>query len=160
MNIPQEPMKLALSIKFTNSNKYEALIDDVRQKYEELQAAIKRLSDFQLEYNITFITGDSGTGKSAVFSFLEEMAAEQKDIKCFNYLIQLLHLMIVLFILNLIHYLIHHLINSTHIIHHSHIIVKHIITKIIHLVHIYHIIHLIIWHIKHIIIGKHSKIHL
>ena len=31
--------------------------------------------DFQLEYNITFITGDSGTGKTAVFSFLEEMAA-------------------------------------------------------------------------------------
>ena len=52
MNIPQEPMKLALSIKFTNFNKYEALIDDVRQKYEELQAAIKRLNDFQLEYKI------------------------------------------------------------------------------------------------------------
>lgn len=42
--------------------------------------------DFRFEYNITFITGDSGTGKSAVFSFLEEMAADQKNIKCFNYL--------------------------------------------------------------------------
>jgi len=42
--------------------------------------------DFQLDNNITFIKGDSGIGKSAVFSFLEEMAAEDKRIKCFNYL--------------------------------------------------------------------------
>ena len=42
--------------------------------------------DFLLEYNITFISGDSGTGKSAVYSFLEELAAEQKNIRCFNYL--------------------------------------------------------------------------
>lgn len=42
--------------------------------------------DFQLESNITFISGESGTGKSAVFSFLEELAAEDKRIKCFNYL--------------------------------------------------------------------------
>ena len=26
--------------------------------------------------NVTFITGDSGTGKSAVFSFLQEMSSE------------------------------------------------------------------------------------
>ena len=42
--------------------------------------------DFILETNITFIVGDSGTGKSAVFSFLQEMAAEDKQIKCYNYL--------------------------------------------------------------------------
>ncbi len=44
--------------------------------------------DLQLEANITFISGESGTGKSAVFSFLEELAAEDKRIKCFNYLDQ------------------------------------------------------------------------
>ena len=42
--------------------------------------------DLCLEENITFISGDSGTGKSALFSFLEELAAEDKRIKCFNYL--------------------------------------------------------------------------
>ena len=42
--------------------------------------------DFILEANITFIVGDSGTGKSAVFSFLQELAAENKRIKCYNYL--------------------------------------------------------------------------
>ncbi len=42
--------------------------------------------DLELSYNITFIYGDSGTGKSAVFSFLRELAAENKIIKCFNYL--------------------------------------------------------------------------
>ena len=42
--------------------------------------------DFRLNSNITFIKGDSGVGKSAVFSFIEEMAAEDKRIKCFNYL--------------------------------------------------------------------------
>ena len=42
--------------------------------------------DLQLKYNITFICGDSGTGKSAVFSFLEELAVEDKRIRCFNYL--------------------------------------------------------------------------
>ena len=44
--------------------------------------------DFILENNITFIVGDSGTGKSAVFSFLQEMAAEDKRIRCLNYLDQ------------------------------------------------------------------------
>ena len=44
--------------------------------------------DLKLEYNITFISGDSGTGKSAVYSFLEELSAEDKRIKCFNYLDQ------------------------------------------------------------------------
>ncbi len=40
----------------------------------------------QLDNNVTFISGDSGTGKSALYSFLEELAAEDKRIKCFNYL--------------------------------------------------------------------------
>ncbi len=39
--------------------------------------------DLLLETNITFISGDSGTGKSALFSFIEELAAEDKRIKCF-----------------------------------------------------------------------------
>ena len=42
--------------------------------------------DFTLEANVTFIAGDSGTGKSAVFSFLQELSAENKTIKCYNYL--------------------------------------------------------------------------
>lgn len=42
--------------------------------------------NFDIESNITFIVGDSGTGKSAVFSFLQEMAAEDKRIKCYNFL--------------------------------------------------------------------------
>lgn len=42
--------------------------------------------DLIIEANVTFIVGDSGTGKSAVFSFLQEFAAENKSIKCYNYL--------------------------------------------------------------------------
>ena len=42
--------------------------------------------DFELDSNITFIQGDSGVGKSAVFSFLQEMAVEDKRIRCINYL--------------------------------------------------------------------------
>ena len=42
--------------------------------------------DFNLETNVTFIVGNSGTGKSAVFSFLQDLAAEDKQIKCYNYL--------------------------------------------------------------------------
>lgn len=42
--------------------------------------------DFTLENNITFICGDSGTGMSTVFSFMQELASEDKRIKCFNYL--------------------------------------------------------------------------
>ena len=41
--------------------------------------------DFELNYNIMFISGDSGVGKSAVFSFIEEAAVEDKRIKCFDY---------------------------------------------------------------------------
>ena len=42
--------------------------------------------DFTLDDNITFIVGDSGTGKTAAYSFLQELAAEDKRIRCFNYL--------------------------------------------------------------------------
>lgn len=42
--------------------------------------------DLHLENNITFLGGDSGTGRSTVFSFLKELSAEDKRIKCFNYL--------------------------------------------------------------------------
>lgn len=42
--------------------------------------------DFQLVSNVTFIVGESGVGKSAVYSFIEELAAEDKRIRCFNYL--------------------------------------------------------------------------
>ena len=42
--------------------------------------------DFILEANVTLIVGDSGTGKSTVFSFLQELAAENRTIKCYNYL--------------------------------------------------------------------------
>ncbi|SDB57998.1 hypothetical protein SAMN02910317_03036 [Ruminococcaceae bacterium FB2012] len=41
--------------------------------------------DFHFDYNITFICGDSGTGKSAVFSFLKELSAVDKRIVCLNY---------------------------------------------------------------------------
>ena len=42
--------------------------------------------DFTFDNNITFIQGDSGVGKSAVYSFLEELSAEDGRIKCYNYL--------------------------------------------------------------------------
>ena len=35
---------------------------------------------------MTFTTGDSGTGKSAVFSFLQELSSEDGRIVCFNYI--------------------------------------------------------------------------
>lgn len=44
--------------------------------------------DLQIQSNITFINGESGVGKSALFTFLQEMSAEDKRIKCFNYLDQ------------------------------------------------------------------------
>lgn len=42
--------------------------------------------DLVLDSNVTFITGDSGTGKSAVYSFLEEFSSEDNRVRCFNYL--------------------------------------------------------------------------
>ena len=42
--------------------------------------------DLEIRSNVTFITGDSGTGKSAVFSFLQELSSEDERIICFNYI--------------------------------------------------------------------------
>ena len=39
-----------------------------------------------VENNITFIFGDSGMGKSVVFSILRERAVEDRRLKCYNYL--------------------------------------------------------------------------
>ena len=47
-----EPFKLTVGVKITNAEEYEKLIDDVRQKYEAFQEAIKQLNDFQLEYYV------------------------------------------------------------------------------------------------------------
>lgn len=42
--------------------------------------------DLQLPSNVTFICGESGVGKSALYSFLQEYAAEEKRMVCLNYL--------------------------------------------------------------------------
>lgn len=42
--------------------------------------------DFEFTNNITILTGDSGTGKTASFSFIKECMAWNPDIVCLNYL--------------------------------------------------------------------------
>jgi Holliday junction resolvasome RuvABC ATP-dependent DNA helicase subunit len=42
--------------------------------------------DFRFTNNITILTGDSGTGKTASFSFIQECMAMNTDILCLNYL--------------------------------------------------------------------------
>lgn len=42
--------------------------------------------DFTFLNNITMLMGDSGTGKSAVFSFMRECALEDSRLICLNYL--------------------------------------------------------------------------
>lgn len=42
--------------------------------------------DFQFTNNITILTGNSGTGKTASFSFIKECMALNPDILCLNYL--------------------------------------------------------------------------
>ncbi len=42
--------------------------------------------DFEFTNNITLLTGDSGTGKTASFSFIKECMALNPDIVCLNYL--------------------------------------------------------------------------
>ena len=42
--------------------------------------------DFIFTSNITILTGDSGTGKTASFSFIKECMALNSDIMCLNYL--------------------------------------------------------------------------
>lgn len=42
--------------------------------------------DFTFTNNITILTGESGTGKTAAFSFIKECMALNPDILCLNYL--------------------------------------------------------------------------
>jgi Holliday junction resolvasome RuvABC ATP-dependent DNA helicase subunit len=42
--------------------------------------------DFRFTNNITILTGDSGTGKTASFSFIQECMAVNPGILCLNYL--------------------------------------------------------------------------
>lgn len=42
--------------------------------------------DIHVDSNVIMVTGDSGEGKSAVFSFLQELSTEDKRIRCFNYI--------------------------------------------------------------------------
>lgn len=42
--------------------------------------------DFVFTTNITILTGDSGQGKTAVFSFFKEDAAKNPGLLCYNYL--------------------------------------------------------------------------
>ncbi len=42
--------------------------------------------DFEFTNNITLLMGDSGTGKTASFSFIKECMALNPDIVCLNYL--------------------------------------------------------------------------
>lgn len=42
--------------------------------------------DFHFTNNITILMGDSGTGKSAIFSFMQEGIIEEPRILCINYL--------------------------------------------------------------------------
>lgn len=42
--------------------------------------------DFEFTNNITLLMGDSGTGKTASFSFIKECMALNPDILCLNYL--------------------------------------------------------------------------
>ena len=56
--------------------------DRIQTKYTSFEI------EFTLEANITFIAGDSGTGRSLVYSVLREYAAENRKIRCFNALDQ------------------------------------------------------------------------
>ena len=42
--------------------------------------------DFKFDNNITILMGDSGTGKSASYSFIKECMSMNPDILCINYL--------------------------------------------------------------------------
>lgn len=42
--------------------------------------------DFKFKNNITFLTGDSGIGKTVIFSILQEAAVENDKLLCINYL--------------------------------------------------------------------------
>jgi predicted ATP-binding protein involved in virulence len=44
------------------------------------------LVDFTFTNNITILTGDSGTGKTALFSFIKECMPNNANLLCLNYL--------------------------------------------------------------------------
>jgi len=55
--------------------------------FEEIKTSHTNFDvDFKLDYNITFIQGDSGVGKSVAYSFIEELSSVDKRIRCLNYL--------------------------------------------------------------------------
>lgn len=56
----------------------------ITEKYQTKHTSF--VVDFAFESNVSFIVGDSGVGKSAVFSIFQEAAVEDKNIRCINYL--------------------------------------------------------------------------
>lgn len=42
--------------------------------------------DLHVDSNVILIIGNSGDGRSVVFSFLQELSTEDKRIRCFNYI--------------------------------------------------------------------------
>lgn len=42
--------------------------------------------DMHVDSNVILIIGNSGDGRSVVFSFLQELSTEDKRIRCFNYI--------------------------------------------------------------------------
>jgi ABC-type lipoprotein export system ATPase subunit len=58
------------------------VLDSVKTKHTNY------IVDIKLGSNIILVAGDSGTGKSAVFSFLQEYASEDKRVRCINFLDQ------------------------------------------------------------------------
>ena len=56
------------------------ILSDIKTKHTNY------VIDLKLESNVTFITGDSGVGKSALYSFLEEYSSEDNRFRCINYI--------------------------------------------------------------------------
>ena len=56
------------------------ILDEIKTRHTNYIVDLKLIS------NVTFVTGDSGTGKSAVYSILEEYSSEDKRVRCFNYM--------------------------------------------------------------------------
>ena len=55
--------------------------------FEEIKTSHTNFDvDFKLDYNITFIQGDSSVGKSVVYSIIEELSSEDKRIRCLNHI--------------------------------------------------------------------------
>ena len=56
----------------------------VMQNYYKVHTSY--VVNFDFSVNITFVTGDSGAGKTAAFSFIREDSASNPQLLCFNYL--------------------------------------------------------------------------